>query len=214
MWPMTLDNHDVWLDLESHKRCYIARSTNRLKQISCVEKGSWLFLNVWSDKQSAVEFLNKAGEGPDDYELSEIACAELFSIYRAVNYDGVLQLVTGATSTVTVSTTYVPTQRLVTDPTVVWMYATHNDERVTIKNALVVALAPQLLMGELFEHSNVFEEEYVLGHYKFHCCTLMELIQLTDDVYTDMHVYNLKHEMRTSKVMHQMMVEKKEGKNV
>jgi hypothetical protein len=161
-----------------------------------------MFLNVWSDKQSAIEFLNKAGEGPDDYELSEIACAELFSIYRAVNYDGVLQLVTGATSTVTVSTTYV------------WMYATHNDELVTIKNALVVALAPQLLMGELFEHSNVFEEEYVLGHYKFHCCTLMELIQLTDDVYTDMYVYNLKHEMRTSKVMHQMMIERKEGKNV
>ena len=213
-WPFDVDNHDVWLDLESHKTCIIARSTNRNKTISCSTKNSWMFCNVWSDKQDAITYLNENGEGPDDYTLEQIACAEFFSVYRAVNYDGKIMLVTGITSGLQVTTTYVPTQRLVTDPTVMWMYATQGDDLVKRNNALVVALSPVTLMSELYDSTDSFENDFVEGQYKLHCCTLMELLKLCEDVYTDGDVYNLKREMSFSKVMHQMMLEKERDINV
>jgi len=213
-FPFDIEDHDKWLELETHQTCYIARSTNRNKTISCSQNGPWLFCNIWTAKSDAIEYLNANGEGPDDYTLEQISCAELFGVYRAVKFNGKPMLVTGITSAIQVSTTYVPTQRLVTDPIVMWMYATHKDELLTKKGALVVALTPVTLMSELFEIVDNFDEGFVSQQYKLHCCTFLELLALCDEVYTDGYIYTLKEEMAYSKVIHQMALNTKEGKDV
>jgi hypothetical protein len=211
---MDLDNHDVWLDLESHEMCYIARSTTRSKSVSCTPLGAWLFCNVWTNKLDAINHLNTNGEGPDDYELQHVACAELFSMYRAVNYNSKLMLLSGITSGIQISTTYVPTQRLVTDPTNVWLYAKYKDEIVTQDDAVIVALTPVLLMAELNLYSNSFDNDFAEGFYTLHCSPFMQLVKQFTHVHTDETTFNLRHEMGWSKIMHDTLVQKERSNDV
>ena len=202
---MLLDNHDKWLDFEPHTTCWVARNSEQTDAISCTQKGMWLFGNVWSSKDIAIKSLNADGQGPDDYKLAEVSLSELLTVYRAINYDNVLMTVIGISTGIQLSTTYVPTNRLVTDPALIWLYAKDKKgDYLLHENALIVGLTPLTLLAELSDIYPTFDIDLVEGKYTLHANPFADLVSKVDAFYTTFEVWQIKTEMIFSRTFREM----------
>lgn len=215
VWPFTMDDHDTWLDIDPFTMVYIARHQMRDSSLSCLTSGIWTFLNIWTTRDKVVETMNKLGNGPDDYEIQVVPFAEICSIYRAITLDGVPKLLIGITSAMIMSSTYIPSNQLVTCPSTIWMYAVdkNNNDVVTKDGALIVSLTTHGLLVELNDHVPDFDDDYAKGLYEIKTIPLIGLVSKTKLVFTDRETYDVKKALALSK-SHRRALTETENSNV
>jgi len=215
IWPMSLDDHDTWLDVEPFTKVFVARHQMRNGSMSCLTDGVWTFLNIWTTQEKAVKAMNELGHGPDDYELAEVPFAEICNVYRAITYDNVPKLLIGITSAMIMSSTYLPSNHLVTCPSSIWLYAQdiNGNDVVTKDGALIVSLTTQGLLVELFDIYPDFDREYAEGRYEIKTIPLIALTSKVTTVYTERETHDIKKALALSKAHRKSLIDM-ENKNV
>ena len=210
IWPLALEDHDAWLDVEPFTMVYVARHQMRGQSLSCKSTGPWTFLNIWTTKELAITQLNKGGEGPDDYFLIEVPLAELCSVYRAIALDGKPMLLTGSTISFTMSSTYLPNNHLFSCPSSIWLYAVdkNGNDVTSMDEALVISLTVVGLLVELQDIIPDFDADFAKGLYEIKAIPFIGLVSKARYVYTDRDTHDMKKALALSKASRTSIMEK------